>query len=583
MGSEPQLEYSVPRESEAVWRRGILANDLVRRHLPQDLDQLGGLVRFEGDAEPSIPVNWRWAESISALKALEATMVNRLLVRKYGVEPVEVTINTDHASLFVMSPALARIVDSGGDGDGDGYGLDPDTLQRGPAPAAEEVYRLLATSIYKTGDGRCYHTHGDLDATATLAALGLPASGTAADTVESAAQRIQAKVAQWTAAELDEAMNEQHGQAGTVAWSADEYLASAHGQANSGAGLYELQREGGQREGGQRAGWWAESGGVESSARRPLGGLKVLDLSRVIAGPTITRSLAELGASVMRVTSPHLPDHISVHRDLNWGKWNASLHLRDSADRDALRRLIQDADVVVDGYRPGALARLGFGRDDIFALVRDRERGIVHLRENCYGWHGPWAHRSGWQGISDACCGVSLEFGRAMGLPDEAVTPPFPNSDHCTGVIGCVAVLHALMERGEHGGSYGVDVALNYYSHWLVRSCGAYPADVWNRLWSRYGKPAFRHYHNTRHTVPAVLHLLRRYRQDVLFRPAFFARYYSRAIDATVERVRPVARFKDDAVELAYNVGTRGNGTDLPEWPLDLAVEVVQRGEGGPA
>ena len=142
----------------------------------------------------------------------------------------------------------------------------------------------------------------------------------------------------------------------------------------------------------------------------------------MIAGPTITRSLAELGASVMRVTSPRIVDFTTVFRDLNWGKWNCHLHLKDEDDREKLRNLIREADVVVNGYRPGVsnnpkpdedgmcslltcvqvMDRLGFGRADMFDLVRGRGRGIIHARENCYGWHGPWAHRSGCQGISDA-------------------------------------------------------------------------------------------------------------------------------------------------------------------------------------
>lgn len=85
--------YSVPKEAAAVFQHGILENPLMQ-HLPASLKELSHLVRFEGNALPSIPFNWRWAESISALKALEATMLNGLLTRKYNIPPVEVTINT---------------------------------------------------------------------------------------------------------------------------------------------------------------------------------------------------------------------------------------------------------------------------------------------------------------------------------------------------------------------------------------------------------------------------------------------------------------------------------------------------------
>lgn len=85
--------YSVPQEAEAVFQQGILENPLMH-NLPASLKELSKLVHFEGNALPSIPVNWRWAESISALKALEATMLNYLLTFKYKISPIEVTINT---------------------------------------------------------------------------------------------------------------------------------------------------------------------------------------------------------------------------------------------------------------------------------------------------------------------------------------------------------------------------------------------------------------------------------------------------------------------------------------------------------
>lgn len=149
---------------------------------------------------------------------------------------------------------------------------------------------------------------------------------------------------------LDSLMNQVHRQAGTIAYTSEEYFACEHGAANSHVGLYEIVHHPVVL---QAPCWWPDALGFPSSPARPLAGLKVVDLTRVIAGPTITKSLAELGASVMRVTSPHIPDFASVFRDLNWGKWNCHLHLKDEADKEKLRDLIRDADVVVDGYRPG--------------------------------------------------------------------------------------------------------------------------------------------------------------------------------------------------------------------------------------
>lgn len=90
---QPATSYSVPQEAEKLFKNGILNNELLS-HLPPELKGLVNNVHFEGSAKPSIPINWRFAESISALKAFEATMLNLLMTRKYGIEPVNISINT---------------------------------------------------------------------------------------------------------------------------------------------------------------------------------------------------------------------------------------------------------------------------------------------------------------------------------------------------------------------------------------------------------------------------------------------------------------------------------------------------------
>ena len=219
-------------------------------------------------------------------------------------------------------------------------------------------------------------------------------------------------------------ISDRAGQAGTVCRTTEEYRKSEHGQANAHVGLFEIHSKPNET---QTPCWWPDS--PSTGGKRPLAGLKVVDLTRVIAGPAVTRGLAELGASVMRITAPHLPDISSMHLDMNHGKWNASLDLREEGGRQKLKDLVLEADVFVQGYRPGVLDKYGFSQEDVLDLCKTRERGIIYVRENCYGWYGPWADRSGWQQISDACCGVSMEFGRSMCF-DEPVTPVFPNSDY---------------------------------------------------------------------------------------------------------------------------------------------------------
>lgn len=275
------------------------------------------------------------------------------------------------------------------------------------------VYRGAATNIYKTKDDRFFHVHGktadfpeislnlltiqgSMNAIPSLTALDLPL--TADYTSEADASRyIQDRVAQFDSQELDTLMNEKYRQAGTICYSTDEFKQSEHGKANAQAGLYELRHVPNLN---QQPTWWKDS--ADTGVARPLAGLKVIDLTRVIAGPSITRGLAELGASVLRVTGPDVVDLVPLHGDLNWGKWNCSIDLKSPEGKKTLRDLIYEADVVMDGYRPGVMERLGFGREAVLDLVKDRPYGLVYARENCYGWHGPWQHRSGWQQISDA-------------------------------------------------------------------------------------------------------------------------------------------------------------------------------------
>jgi hypothetical protein len=166
-----------------------------------------------------------------------------------------------------------------------------------------------------------------------------------------------------------------------------------------------------------------------------------------------------------------------------------------------------------------------------------------------------------------------MKYGQAMGN-DEAVTPIFPNSDYCTGATGSTAVLHALIRRATEGGSYGVSVALNYYSQWLVNCVGEYPSAVWDELFTRHGSPIYRHYHSMQYTLPRMFAILGKHDSKTLFKPDFFENRESKAVGHTFVQVKPIARFKD-GVDLGFNVGTRGNGVDAAKWPKDLRTEIV--------
>jgi hypothetical protein len=138
-----------------------------------------------------------------------------------------------------------------------------------------------------------------------------------------------------------------------------------------------------------------------SQPTRILAGIKVLELCRIIAGPIITRILGEYGADVLKITSPNLSDVPFFQVDGNMGKHAAELDLKSSEGRAEFDRLLAEADVVVDGYRPGALEKLGYGATALTELAKKRGKGFVYVNENCFGYEGEWAGRPGWQQIAD--------------------------------------------------------------------------------------------------------------------------------------------------------------------------------------
>ncbi|KAF5963418.1 alpha-methylacyl racemase [Fusarium coicis] len=569
-------DYSVPDEAAKVFREGILTNPLISKYLPPDTEACSAPVTFSGFPRPSIPLNWRVAESLAALKGLEATLINVLLKRKYGVEPQEAVINTDHAALFLLSTMFWTL-------DPEGESLEvalmtsqPDLLKYFPTfeyyHNASVLNRGVSSNLYKCADGKFYHLHGSLNPTKTIEALGLEQYTKESD-YDAAVEPYMKAVAKYTSSELHQLI-ESVNQAGCLAQSIEEFAASEQGKSNAHVGLFEVHDYPNRH---QKASWWPASS--LTSPRRPLAGLKVVDLSRIIAAPTISRGLAELGASVMHVSATHLPDAGWLHADLNWGKWTTRLDLREEGDRAKLSALVLEADVVVSGYRPGVLAKYGFGCDDIIQVCAKRDRGIIVVRENCYGWYGPDKDKGGWQQLSDAQTGVSLSYGQAMGL-DEPVTPPFPNSDYSAGVAGILGTLVAILRRGESGGSYMVDTSMNYYNQWLIHSVGTYPDPVFQEVWNENGREIFRHYHGMLWELPHLVAMIRRSEAGKrILAPEFFedrdADLPLKGKGRKMRMAKPMCQFPGGVVQLGFDIQTRTLGVDKPRWPEDLTVQVV--------
>jgi crotonobetainyl-CoA:carnitine CoA-transferase CaiB-like acyl-CoA transferase len=196
---------------------------------------------------------------------------------------------------------------------------------------------------------------------------------------------------------------------------------------------------------------------------RPLAGIRVLDLTRVLAGPTCARTLAQYGAEAMVISSPNLPSVPYFVSDTGHGKLAAFVDLATTEGRSTLQTLIRKSDVFSQGYRQGALSRLGFGPAAL-ALLRP---GIVVAEINCYGHEGPWRSRPGWEQLGQTVTGMAIVHGGAAGpkLQPGAVT------DYTTGYLAAFGSLVALNRRARYGGSYLVRVSLAQTAMW-IRSLG---------------------------------------------------------------------------------------------------------------
>lgn len=199
---------------------------------------------------------------------------------------------------------------------------------------------------------------------------------------------------------------------------------------------------------------------------RPLSGLRVLDLSRVIAGPVAGRTWAAHGADVMLVSSPNLPSIPWLVIDTGRGKLSAFADLRTAQGRDTLRSLLAQADVFSQGYRPQSLAALGFSPEEAARL----SPGIVYVSLCAYGSTGPWAGRRGFDSLVQAATGFNHAEGQAAGVagPKEL---PMQILDHATGYLMAFGAMMARLRQARQGGSWHVKVSLAQTGRWL-RSLG---------------------------------------------------------------------------------------------------------------
>ncbi|WQF82283.1 Putative CoA-transferase family III [Colletotrichum destructivum] len=523
--------------------------------IPADAEKIARNVRFSAARNlPYFPIPFKETELVAALKAIEGGVAGALAATKYGTAGGNrVSVNLEKSTAFLIQAYLATV---GGYGKLDRevkqYLKDTDLLQ-----AQSDPYRRMSANLYETKrPGEYYHIHGSLEASTTLRMIGLEPFRPDLKDHDAIVQTIESHVRNFTVEEL-ERMNGEKRQAGVPVLKHEDFIRTPHGATNL------------------RLPPWSVDVLEDSTPptplpstpdRRILSGIKVLELCRIIAGPVIGRILAEYGADVLKITGPGLSDVPFFQVDGNMGKRAADLDLKTEDGRRRFETLLADADVVLDGYRPGALQKLGYGAAALAKLAEKRGRGFVYVSENCFGYQGEWRQRPGWQQIADCVSGVAWEQGRFMGL-DEPVVPPFPISDYGTGCIGAIAALTGLHNRAVRGGSWHGKASLLQYDLLLVRA-GQYPDDVKRELRRLAGDEflALRHSHSVDQISGTALRAMRRYA------PALFGgsssgvreRWYAKGYGAEIEVVRPVVEM--DGVDIGFRRASRPNGSDEASW-----------------
>ncbi|MBD7994297.1 CoA transferase [Arthrobacter sp. Sa2CUA1] len=265
------------------------------------------------------------------------------------------------------------------------------------------------------------HTNAPHHRAAALAVLGLPADADAAGAALA--------VRPWKGGELEEAVVESGGCAARML-TAEQWLSHPQGQAVAGEPL---------------VGWSqrrpANPVSSAGTVQRPLRGVRVLDLSRVIAGPVATRFLAGFGADVLRIDPPDWNEP-ALEPEMTIGKHCARLDLRSPGGAAKIRELITGADIVVHGYRPGALAGLGLDEHRLQQL----HPGIVTVAVNAYGWTGPWRGRRGFDSLVQMSSGIA-DAGMTWAASDTPRPLPVQALDHATGYLAAAAAVRAWTRR----------------------------------------------------------------------------------------------------------------------------------------
>ncbi|KAJ5889233.1 CoA-transferase family III [Penicillium tannophilum] len=560
--------YSPVLETSRIF--SSLCDQSERLSLPEEVLANKEKVSFStSHNEIYFPIPFKETETLAALKGVEGSVAAALADLRFGAteQPRSVQVSLEAATAFGCQAYMAKI---------DGLSkLDPNVKSKlkdtDLLAAQSNGYRRMSANLYKTKNpGEFYHIHGSLEATTTLNMIGLEGHRPDLTDYEEIIKVIEAQVQKYTVPEL-EAMNKERRQAGVPALTYEDFIKTPHGALNVQEPPWKVAK---------LQGDVAPTSfpAARAGSKRILEGVKVLEMCRIIAGPTVARILAEYGADVLKITSPNLSDVPFFQVDGNMGKHAADLDLKTEAGRAEFEKLLEDVDVIVDGYRPGALEKLGYGPKAMAALAEKRGKGIVFVNENCFGYEGEWAGRAGWQQIADCVTGVAWAQGKFMGRDTPAV-PPFPISDYGTGCMGAIAALTGLYHRAKTGGSYHGQASLMHYDL-LLFAVGQYSDEVQEKLRAAQPEEFFqlRHCDSVDRISSTVLKGMQKRFPHLYLDPGVESEgrhpltesWFSKAYGTDIEVVKPITVVQ--GVDNQFIRASRPNGSDRATWE-DFGIE----------
>ncbi len=372
-------------------------------------------------ADPALATPWPVGEVAAVALAAAGTAAARL-ARRAGGDPGRVRTDVGDAAAATIGFALMRV--------------DGESMAR---TNAENPW----VGRYRCADGRWIHLHGGFPPLVERLASLLELPNDADEST------IAAAVSGWESGPLEDAVAGRRG-CSAIIRSEDEWRRHPQGEL-----VHAWPTVVGRDVGVPASTRWSPS------PTRPLDGLRVLDLTRVLAGPTCGRTLAAFGADVLHVRGPNVPVVPAFVVDTGHGKRQAHADFADPDSLAALRRVALDADVVVQGYRPGVVTRYGLDEDSL----RADGFGGVYGSVSAFGHAGPWADRAGWEQLAQSTSGLCLD---PLGDEKPAMLP-CAFTDYTTGFVMAAGIMDALAASLDDGRAKRVDGSLCQTAAWMLR------------------------------------------------------------------------------------------------------------------